>query len=56
MPFTSVHWHMQAKGWHFATPEDKLPGENVTPDPVEGHENVTHLRVWSFNYKDIYLC
>jgi putative glutathione S-transferase len=46
VPFTSVHWHMQARGWHFATPEDKEPGENVTPDPVEGHEKYTHLRVW----------
>ena len=46
IPFTAVHWHMQAKGWHFALPEDKEPGENVTPDPVEGHEKYTHLRVW----------
>lgn len=36
---------MQEKGWHFATPEDNVPGENVTPDPVPGHEKVTHLRV-----------
>lgn len=46
IPFTAVSWHMQARGWHFATPEDKEPGENVTPDPVEGHEKYTHLRVW----------
>ncbi|KAH8596038.1 glutathione S-transferase [Bisporella sp. PMI_857] len=33
------------KGWRFATPEDKdVPGENVTKDPVQGHEGVTHLR------------
>ncbi|TAQ87535.1 hypothetical protein B7494_g4140 [Chlorociboria aeruginascens] len=45
IPYTSVHWHMQAKGWRFATPEDKdAPGENVVPDPVEGHEKFTHLR------------
>lgn len=46
VPFTAVSWHMQARGWHFARPEDKEPGENVTPDPVEGHEKSTHLRVW----------
>ncbi|KAF4555464.1 Glutathione S-transferase-like protein 7 [Elsinoe fawcettii] len=40
--FTSVHWHMLDKGWRFATPDEKLPGENVTPDPL--HENYTHLR------------
>lgn len=47
IPFTSVHWHMQEKGWHFATKEDaaeNAPGENVGPDPVEGHEKVRHLR------------
>lgn len=40
--FTSVHWHMQEKGWRFATADEKLPGENVTPDPL--HEGFTHLR------------
>jgi putative glutathione S-transferase len=45
IPFTSVHWHMQEKGWRFATSEDKdAPGENVTKDPVKGHEGYTHLR------------
>lgn len=29
-------------GWRFVTPEEKVPGENVTPDPV--HPNFTHLR------------
>ena len=33
-------------GWRFATPDEKLPGDNVTPDPL--HEGFTHLR-------DIYL-
>ena len=33
---------LTTKGWRFATPEDKIPGENVTPDPV--HKNFTHLR------------
>ncbi|PSS16582.1 hypothetical protein M430DRAFT_28350 [Amorphotheca resinae ATCC 22711] len=42
IPYTSVHWHMQEKGWRFATPEDTdAPGENVTPDPVN---KFTHLR------------
>ncbi|KAJ4983019.1 glutathione S-transferase [Stagonosporopsis vannaccii] len=40
--FTSVHWHMAEKGWRFATPDEKLPGENVTPDPL--HNDYTHLR------------
>ncbi|KIX08427.1 uncharacterized protein Z518_03083 [Rhinocladiella mackenziei CBS 650.93] len=42
IPFTSVHWHMQEKGWRFATADETLPGENVTPDPL--HANFTHLR------------
>lgn len=29
-------------GWRFATPDEKLPGENVTPDPL--HPSFTHLR------------
>jgi putative glutathione S-transferase len=38
---------MQEKGWRFATPEDKkedIPGENVTADPVKGHESYKNLR------------
>lgn len=31
-----------SKGWRFATPEEKIPGENVTSDPI--HKNFTHLR------------
>lgn len=42
IPFTSVHWHMGEKGWRFATSNEKLPGENVTPDPL--NESHTHLR------------
>jgi glutathionyl-hydroquinone reductase len=42
IPFTSVHWHMGEKGWRFATSDEKLPGESVTPDPV--HPDFTHLR------------
>ncbi len=40
--FTSVHWHMGDKGWRFATSDEKLPGENTTPDPL--HAEYTHLR------------
>jgi putative glutathione S-transferase len=33
------------KGWRFATPQDDdAPGAEVTPDPVPGHEQFTHLR------------
>lgn len=36
---------MGDKGWRFATKEDTdAPGEEVHPDPVEGHEGYTHLR------------
>jgi putative glutathione S-transferase len=45
IPYTSVHWHMLAKGWHFASKDNTdAPGANVTPDPVKGHEGYTHLR------------
>lgn len=30
------------KGWRFATPDEKLPGENVTQDPL--HPEYTHIR------------
>jgi putative glutathione S-transferase len=40
--FSSVHWHMAEKGWRFATPDEKLPGENTIPDPL--HKEYTHLR------------
>ena len=33
---------MLEKGWRFATKEEKLPGDNVTPDPL--HPDYTHLR------------
>ena len=33
---------MLEKGWRFATADEKVPGENVTPDPV--HRDFTHLR------------
>jgi putative glutathione S-transferase len=39
--YNSVHWHMGEKGWRFATPDEKLPGE-TTPDPL--HKDFTHLR------------
>ncbi|GMF67899.1 unnamed protein product [Aspergillus oryzae] len=29
-------------GWRFVTSDEKLPGENTTPDPL--HSDVTHLR------------
>ncbi|KAL9125982.1 MAG: hypothetical protein Q9217_004897 [Psora testacea] len=52
--FTSVHWEMLEKGWRFATSEEKLVGDNVTPDPI--HDGYTHLRDIYFSvdpdYKD----
>jgi len=55
IPFTSVHWHMGDKGWRFATPDDNdAPGENVTPDPVGGHEKLVHLRDLYFSVDSQY--
>lgn len=42
IPFTCVHWHLGDKSWRFATPDEDVPGENVTPDPL--HKDFTHLR------------
>jgi glutathionyl-hydroquinone reductase len=42
IPFTAVHWHMGEKGWRFVTPDETLPGENVSPDSL--HPAYTHLR------------
>ena len=39
--YTSVHWHMQEKGWHFAPASESVSG-NTGPDPL--HEGYTHLR------------
>jgi glutathionyl-hydroquinone reductase len=50
IPFTSVHWSMQEKGWQFVKAEDNVPGEGVEPDPVPGHEKYTHLRVRSLDH------
>lgn len=45
--FSVVHWHLGQQGWRFASkddPAEDLPGVNVVPDPIEGHEALTHLR------------
>jgi glutathionyl-hydroquinone reductase len=42
--FSVVHWHLGERGWRFATADESVPGENVIPDPLEGHESFTHLR------------
>lgn len=43
--FSVVHWHLGQGGWRFVTKEDgDVPGENVVPDPIEGHEAFTHLK------------
>lgn len=41
--FSVVHWHLAQGGWRFVTADEKLPGDNVVPDPVEGHGAFTHL-------------
>lgn len=54
IPFTSVHWHMGEKGWRFATKEEegKVPGDNVTPDPV--NPNFQYLQDIYFNVNKDY--
>ncbi|KAL8790963.1 MAG: hypothetical protein Q9195_006108 [Heterodermia aff. obscurata] len=42
IPYTAVHWEMLEKGWRFAKSDEKIPGDNVTPDPI--HPDITHLR------------
>ncbi|CAM1511786.1 Fc.00g092990.m01.CDS01 [Cosmosporella sp. VM-42] len=42
--FSVVHWHLGEGGWRFVTKEENLPGENVIPDPLEGHEGYTHMK------------
>ena len=39
-------------GWRFAKSDEKLPGENVTPDPI--HKDFTHLRDIYFNVNPDY--
>lgn len=42
--------HTQS-GWRFAEPNEDVPGENTTPDPL--HEGFTHLRsIYFENNKD----
>ncbi|KAK3179491.1 S-glutathionyl-(chloro)hydroquinone reductase [Lecanicillium sp. MT-2017a] len=41
--FSVVHWHLGEGGWRFVTKDEKEPGENVIPDPLEGHENFARL-------------
>ncbi|KAM0337450.1 hypothetical protein ACHAPQ_003126 [Fusarium lateritium] len=45
--YSVVHWHLGEGGWRFVTKDEDVPGENVVPDPIKGHEGFTHL-------KDIY--
>ncbi|KEZ41043.1 hypothetical protein SAPIO_CDS7082 [Scedosporium apiospermum] len=43
--FSVVHWHLGNQGWRFAKEgEPDIPGDNVIPDPIPGHEAFTHLR------------
>ncbi|KAG9254277.1 uncharacterized protein F5Z01DRAFT_736579 [Emericellopsis atlantica] len=45
--FSVVHWHLGEGGWRFVSkddPKSETPGDNVVPDPIEGHDGYTHLR------------
>ncbi|KAL2402622.1 Glutathione S-transferase omega-like 2 [Exophiala dermatitidis] len=52
IPFTSVHWHMGEKGWRFATSDENVPGENLTPNPL--NPDFTHLRDLYFSVNKDY--
>jgi len=52
IPFTVVHWHMAEKGWRFVEKDEKVPGENATPDPL--HPEFTHLRQLYFESEPEY--
>ncbi|CAF9914408.1 MAG: S-glutathionyl-(chloro)hydroquinone reductase [Heterodermia speciosa] len=52
IPYTAVHWEMLEKGWRFATSDEKIPGDNVTPDPI--HPDFTHLRDLYFDVSPDY--
>jgi putative glutathione S-transferase len=42
--FSVVHWHLGEGGWRFVTKDEDVPGENVVPDSIKGHEGFTHLK------------
>ena len=43
VPISFAHWLTRLlPGWRFVTRDEKLPGENVRPDPI--HPDFTHLR------------
>ncbi|KJZ80051.1 hypothetical protein HIM_00765 [Hirsutella minnesotensis 3608] len=42
--FSVVHWHLGDGGWRFVTRDEREPGDNVVPDPIDGHAAFTHLR------------
>lgn len=42
--YSVVHWHLGEGGWRFVTKDEDVPGDNVVPDPIKGHENFTHLK------------
>lgn len=33
---------MSGTGWRFVKPDENIPGDNATPDPI--HKDFTHLR------------
>lgn len=39
-----MHWHLGEQGWRFVAAGETEPGDNVVPDPVDGHGGFTHLR------------
>ena len=50
--FTYISISNPISGWRFATKDETLPGENVTPDPL--HPQYTHLREIYFQVEPEY--
>ncbi|EMT60471.1 Glutathione S-transferase omega-like 2 [Fusarium odoratissimum] len=42
--YSVVHWHLGEGGWRFVSKDEDVPGDNVIPDPIKGHEGFTHLK------------
>ncbi|KAF5657937.1 glutathione S-transferase [Fusarium heterosporum] len=42
--YSVVHWHLGEGGWRFVSQDEDIPGDNVIPDPIKGHEGFTHLK------------
>ena len=49
---SEVESNFSCTGWRFVRPDEKIPGDNTTPDPL--HKDFTHLRDIYFNVNPSY--